>query len=140
MAPQPRVFPDDDRMWVWFFRNRYDLLEALVAEAERAAAPPGERRARFLAATRHAKRVLLARLVVTVLLALGAITTVASAVLAYLARLGVDTRTEAADALLETTAAWAGSSALVFLALRLLLDRALVRYDVVASFLARSAL
>ncbi|HEX2022115.1 MAG TPA: hypothetical protein VHH36_05340, partial [Candidatus Thermoplasmatota archaeon] len=66
----------------WFVKSRFALMESMLGELER---DPRELdfaalRARFLCCTRHGKRVLAARAVVTALLALGVAATAAAAV------------------------------------------------------------
>lgn len=131
-----RVFPGDGRALTWFVKNRYVLWEGLVEEAQHEREDPVARQARFDAALKHAKRVLVARLVVTILLAFGVIASVASALIAVATVPGFEEGAAAADRLFELVAAYAGSASVALLAVRFALERALTRYDVVASFLA----
>lgn len=130
------VFPDDDRAWVWFLRDRFRLLDALVRECQSDPPSPELRRARFSRAVRHARRLLLVRVLVTTLLALGAVAAVSSAVFAYVTAPGVEAQADRADAFFQQAATWSGSFSVAFLMLRLALDRALERYDVVTLYLA----
>ncbi|HVL49181.1 MAG TPA: hypothetical protein VM889_11540 [Candidatus Thermoplasmatota archaeon] len=123
----------------WFLKSRFDLMESFTAELARA---PRERdvaalKRRFHKATRHAKRVQLARLVVTVLLALGAVTTVLAAAGAALSLpREVDAPVEAGTALLDEVAALAGTATVGLVALRLGFDRYLDLVGVTATFVA----
>lgn len=131
--PKPRVFPEEDRALVWFVRNRFQLWEALVRENERAPASAADCRARLRRASRQAQRVLVARVVVTVLLAAGAVASFATVVFAAL---GVG---DGLESWLKRVAASAGSLAFALLVVRLSLDRVLERYDVIAAFFATRA-
>lgn len=134
-----RVFPEDDRAIVWFLRNRFLLVQALVHEQEREPHTRQEASARLDHAVRHATRLLAARLTVTVLLALGIIASVASAAFAFVDLPFFAEHLTQAERLFQRAAAAAGSLTAIFLILRLTLDRLIQRYDVVAAFLAARA-
>lgn len=123
----------------WYLSDRFSLMQGFLGELT---CDPGERRVeeierRFLKATRHAKRVLLARSFVTFLLTLGLVATAASA---WMGRLPVSDALASHAApslqLLDTVAAIAGSASLLLLVLRLSFDRYLALVETSATFLA----
>lgn len=115
----------------WFLRSKYVLMAEFLGEL---AGDPAQRDTaslvdRYRRALRHAERVLLARSLVTILLALGVLAAATSAVanaLGVAAPVGV----------LERAAAFSTSAAVLLVALRLLLDRYLERVDIAVTFLA----
>ena len=123
----------------WFAKNKFALMEGFLGELRDSPAErdPSEIEDRFLRATRHAQRVLVARGVVTFFLALGLVAT-ASATIA--GRVWIPTRL-AGDvtawlAVLDGAAAIAASVTLVLLAARLAFDRYLELVETTATFLA----
>lgn len=135
-APRGRIFPGPDRALLWFVRNRFQLWEALAAETRERPATAASCQRRFARALRQAQRLLVVRLVVTVLLALGLVASVASAVLAATTPAFLAAQADAFERLLTRAAALATSVSALLLVLRLLLERALSRYDVVVAFFA----
>lgn len=138
-AARPRIFPEDDRALVWFFRNRFILLEALVREARARRAPAAETHERLARTVRHATRLQGAHLAATLLLAASAIASLSSALLATFSSGFLSEGAARVDAVFARVAAWAGSATLLLLAARLGLDRALGRFEIVATFLAARA-
>lgn len=142
-APEPGpaagrapLFPQQRRALYWFLRDRFLLLHALADEHRVAPLPPEACRERFERAVRQGRHVLVVRLVVTVLLALGVIASIVSALLATNAPALFADEAAAFSSLLTRVAAYATSATAVLLAIRLLLERVLARYDTLASFLA----
>ena len=137
IVPGPLSLDDDHHageevlhFTTWLLRSKYRLMGEFLGDLQ---ADPSARdatilRARFCRALQHAERVQRARGVVTLLLALGVLTTAATTVANAL---GVDAPLGA----LEQAAAIAGSATLLLVALRLLFDRYLERVDVAAMFL-----
>ena len=123
----------------WFRKSKFDLMAGFFGELEK---DPAQRdradvERRFLAAIRHAKRVLLARGVVTLLLAIGVVATAGAAVARVLWVPAVLTfEVQATLAALDRLAAVAGSVTVVLVVLRLLFDRYLEMVDTSATFLA----
>jgi hypothetical protein len=123
----------------WFLKSRFALMGGYADLLSR---DPSERdvgllRARFLEAVRHAERVLLARGVVTLLLAFGAVTTVTTAVLGSLALPeGLEAPRSLTALALRRVESVAGSLTLVLLALRLAFSRYLDLIDVTATYTA----
>ena len=123
----------------WFRRSKFDLMAGFYGEL---AKEPGERdmadvERRFLAAIRHAKRVLLARVLVTFLLVVGVVATEA----ATLAKVlwvpdALTFEVQATLAALDRLAAVAGSVTVVLVVARLLFDRYLDMVETSATFLA----
>lgn len=116
----------------WFTKSKFDLMAGFMADLAR---PPAERDAadlarRFKHALRHAKRVLRARLVVTVLLAAGLIATLAAALARFLA-IPPDML-----ALVDRAAALSASLTVLLLVARLGFDRYLELIETSATFLA----
>lgn len=127
------MFPQGRSAAGWFARNRFALREGYVHENGQAAASRDDLEARFARATRQAQRWMLARLVVTILLGLGVAATAAALLFAYVPAL----ETYAGGALdaLRTLAALAASLSAALVVARLVILRALVRYDVATTFL-----
>ena len=123
----------------WFRRSKFDLMAGFLGELGR---DPAERdradvERRFLAALRHAKRVLLARIVVTLLLAVGVVATAAATLAKVLWVPAVLTfEVQATLAALDRLAAVAGSATVVLVVARLLFDRYLDMVETSATFLA----
>lgn len=123
----------------WFTQSKYRLMAGFLGELAR---DPGERdldvlKERYTRTLTHAQRVLTARGLVTFLLVVGVVAAAASAIANLLA---VPTILEgdvaATTGFLQRLAAYSTSASVVFVALRLLLDRYLERIDVTATFLA----
>lgn len=121
----------------WYLKSRYALMTRFLADLEARPARDRERvREDFLHAVRHGERVHRARGVVTFLLALGVVATVAATVVDVLWVPDVlEGDVARATSALDRAAAIAGSFTLVLVALRLAFDRYLERIDVCASFL-----
>jgi len=121
----------------WFAKSKFALMEGFLGEIESCGRDADELRARFLAATRHAKRVLVARGFVTTLLALGVIAT-ASAGVAERWWIPTLVASDVASwaAILGGVAAIAGSATVALLVARLAFDRYLELVDTTATFLA----
>lgn len=148
---EARDFHDQDigdeamRFAKWFVRDRFSLMEGFLGELDH---DPAQRdvlalRRRFLEAVEHARKVLLVRVVVTVLLASSVVVTASSVVLENLAvanetilpalfRVPV----EEVRILLVTIESVAASAALLLLVARLAADRYLELIHVTASFTA----
>lgn len=123
----------------WFARNRFHHMEDYLDELEQdpATIDAGEVRARFLRATVHGQRVLAARLVVTVLLALGVITTATASIAnAIDVPEAFQGDVEVARDLFARIAGYAGSATVLLLALRLGFDRYLRLIETTAMLLA----
>lgn len=123
----------------WFRTSRFDLMAAFYGELEED--PSLRDRAsledRFRRALAHGKRVMLARGVVTVLLALGALATAGAAlgrILWVPSLLANDV--QATLWILDRSAAVAGAATLVLVGLRLAFDRYLDMVTTSATFLA----
>ena len=133
------VGDDALRFMKWYAGGKYALMGGFLGELED---PPEERdaeavRARFCEAIRHGRRVQAARTVVTVLLALGVVTTAFATVANVLfvpSALAGDVTT--AGVVLERVAAWSATFAVVLVLLRLAFDRYLALVDTSATFLA----
>ena len=123
----------------WFRKSKFDLMAGFFGELEKA---PEQRdvvdlERRFLAAIRHAKRVLLARGLVTFLLAVGVVATAAATLAKVLWVPAVLTYEVGATlAALDRLAAVAGSVTVVLVLARLLFDRYLDMVETSATFLA----
>lgn len=141
---EPRVFArslgeDALDFFRWFLKSKFDLMAAFVGELEK---DPVERdradvERRLVQALRHAKRVLLARGIVTFLLAVGALATAGSAIARVLYVPAVLTfEVQATLLVLDRLAAVAGAATVVLVVLRLLFDRYLDMVDTSATFLA----
>lgn len=124
------------RFLSWYLRSRFDLMERFLEDLEAPTTPLDVLRARFLRTVQHAKRVLVARGVVTFLLALGVVATAAAAVVEVVwVPETFEPGVVATSAFLAKAAAIAGSASLVLLLLRLAFDRYLGLVDVCATFL-----
>lgn len=123
----------------WFRSSKFDLMAAFYGELD---APAGTRdvedlERRFLAALRHGKRVLLARGIVTFVLALGVVATAAAAVARVVwvpSPLEMDVAMTLAA--LDRFAALSGSVTVVLVLARLLFDRYVALVETSATFLA----
>lgn len=120
----------------WFRKSKFALMQDFLGEID---CPPADRdaaviRRRFLAATRHAKRVLVARLVVTVLLAAGVVAAAAASLARVLVVPSVDVDLWVAT--LDRAAAVSASASVLLVALRLGFDRYLDLVQTTATFLA----
>lgn len=123
----------------WFRKSKFDLMAGFFGELERdpATRDPADVERRFLQAIRHAKRVLLARGVVTLLLVLGVVATAAATLARVLVVPTVLTQEVALTlGALDRVAAIAGSLTLVLVVARLLFDRYLDLVETSATFLA----
>ena len=123
----------------WFVKNKFALMESFVHELDRdpLARNPEPLRRRFLEAVRHAEKVLLARAIVTFLLAGSAVTALASAVVERLQGTPVLGATvEQTFSLLDFVIGISGSLTLVLIVARLGLDRYLELIDVTATYTA----
>lgn len=123
----------------WFRSSRFDLMGAFYGDLKE---DPDLRdrpaiEDRFRRALAHGKRVLRLRLVVTILLAMGAVATASTALarMLWVPTLYVDD-VQVALALLDRSAAIAGSATLLLVGLRLLFDRYLDMVTTSATFLA----
>lgn len=123
----------------WFARSKFDLMAGFFGELKRdpATRDAADVERRFLEAVRHAKRVLVARGIVTFLLALGVITTAGTAIVRFLVvptplRGDVQTTLWA----LDRFAAVAASASVLLVGARLLFDRYLDMVETSATFLA----
>jgi hypothetical protein len=147
---EARDFHDQDigdeamRFAKWFVRDRFSLMEGFLGELDR---DPRERdvvalRRRFLESVAYARKVLVVRAVVTVLLASSVVVTASSVVLERLA--GANDAIPALfripvaelQALLLLIEGIAASAALLLLVARLAADRYLELIHVTASFTA----
>jgi hypothetical protein len=116
----------------WFTKSKFQLMADFMADLE---CSPSQRDAealarRFQAAIRHARRVLLARLAVTILLAAGVIATMGATLAQFLA--------VPAEALgfLDRVAAVSASATVALVVARLGFDRYLGLVETSATFLA----
>ena len=133
------VGDDALRFMKWYAGGKYALMGGFLGELDDR---PEERdaealRARFCEAVSHGRRVQAARTGVTVLLALGVVTTAFATVAntldvpeAFAGDVG------SARLMLERVAAWSATFAVVLVALRLAFDRYLDLVDTSATFLA----
>lgn len=127
---------DDIRFLDWYLQSRFHLMERFLEDFEHPTTPVVVLKRRFLRAIRHAKRVLAARGVVTVLLALGVLATAAAGVAeAVWVPDPFEPGVAATSTLLARLAAVAGSASLLLLLSRLALDRYLELIDTCATFL-----
>lgn len=130
---QAPVFPQGSQAR-WLLRNQYDLWRAYVDEAAGRGVRVHDVGARFDRAIALAKRWMLAKLIVTILLSLGVLTAVVAAAGAFVPQLaGVFAF---AGTILGPIAAVAASASALLLVARFVILRMLVRYDVGAAFLA----
>src|SRR5438067_8300706 len=121
----------------WFAKSKFALMQGFLGELESCERDADELRGRFVAATRHAKRVLVARSVVTVLLALGVVATASASVAAlWWVPQFVAGDVAAWAAVVRRVAAIAGSLSVLLLVARLAFDRYLELVDTTATFLA----
>lgn len=127
------------RFTKWYVKGKYALMEGFLGELDEApeARDAAALRSRYHRAILHGRRVSGARTFVTVLLALGAATSVL-ATLAFAAYVPGPLRGDVALAgdALRQVAAWAATSALVLVVLRVALDRYLEMVETSALFLA----
>lgn len=129
----PHVFPHGGTWLKWYVKNRYDLTDAYCEEALEPGHGELRIRERFERAVEQAKTWMLVRLVITILLAFGVVTTVTSLLFRYVPALA-----EIAgpvQGMLNMLAAWAGSASGLLIVARVLVNRGLVRYDVATMFL-----
>ncbi len=127
------IFPGG-RLTPWFLRNRFALMRALVDEPR--TTDEVATRARFDNTLRHASAYLSARLVVTIMLAFGVVASLTSVLFAALADTILSEGADAAAHVVTQVGAWADSASLFLLVLRMGIERALTRFDIVAAFLA----
>lgn len=133
---EPAEEDSGTRFFAWYFRSRFDLMERFLEDLERPTAPLAVLRRRFLHTVHHAKRVLVARGVVTLLLALGVVAAVAAGVAeAVWVPDTFEPGVVATSAWLARLAAITGSASVVLLGLRLAFDRYLHLVDTCATFL-----
>lgn len=121
---------------MWVAKNRFTLLEAYAEDAEKGL-EPDDAKVRLDEAVRQAKRWMVARAVVTVLLALGAVTAALSTVAATVPTVG-DYVAFMRDVLAPVAAVAASLSAALLVA-RFVIQRIIRRYDVGTMFLAHRA-
>lgn len=134
--PAHRVFPGDGRPLLWFVRHRFRLIHALALETREEGLDAATCQRRFERATLHGARLLGARLVVTTLLAFGIVATLTSSLLAVAFTPELEAQFAATERLLGTIAAAATSASLLLLIVRMMLERAIERYNIVCMFLA----
>lgn len=123
----------------WYAQNRFHHMEQYLPELEQEPSQVDAKRVRerFLKATRHAKRVMVARLVVTALLALGIVATAVAAVAnAVAVPAALSTDVDRLRDWLARAAAVSGSATLLLLLLRLAFDRYLRLIETSALLLA----
>lgn len=123
----------------WYLRNKFQLMESFAGELDKhpMRRDPLYLKERFLDAVKHAKQVLWVRTVVTVLLALGALTTVVSTFLDLFVAAPVLGATAAlTQSVFAVVAGVAGSLTLVLIVARIALDRYLELVDVAATYTA----
>ena len=133
----PKLADDEDVSFPrWYFRTRFDLMERFVDDLERPSHSVPHLRRRFLHAVHHAQRVLVARAVVTFLLALGVLATAAAGVVgAVWVPDTLEPGVVATSRFLARMAAVTGSASLLLLGLRLAFDRYIRLVETCATFL-----
>lgn len=137
-ARRAEVAEDEGRIRFlsWYFRSRFDLMQRFLEDLERPTTPLPLLRRRFLDTTRHANRVLVARAVVTFLLALGVLAALAATVASAVWVPGpFEAGVAATSRFLAQAAAVSTSASVVLLVLRLAFDRYLGLVDTCATFL-----
>lgn len=123
----------------WFTKSKYALMDGFLSELDDAPEErdPATLRARFIRAVTHAKRVQLARTLVTLVLAAGVLATAGAAVARVVFEPANMERTVGVTTtLLDHFAAYGASFTVALVALRLAFDRYLGLVDVTATFLA----
>jgi hypothetical protein len=133
------VGDDALRFMRWYAGGKYALMGGFLGELDD---PPEARdaeavRERFCAAITHGRRVQAARTFVTILLALGVVTTALATVANVLfVPPGIAGDVAAWSRFLERLAAWSATFAVVLVLLRLAFDRYIELVDTSATFLA----
>lgn len=114
----------------WFTKSKYALVESFLGQLDHVAEARDREvlKRRFRRATRHAKRVLVVKLVVTMLFFLAVLPASAAAYLSYLDAIPGATR------LLGRATTILGGLSVLLIVLRFAIDRHLARVDVYLTF------